>query len=118
MAGYDRLTVGGSLPLMGANREGMPAGTFVDGYVFDVGASWTWGDLSASLTWLQSVAEGDNTLATDDRRNTVQVSSSLILGLAVAVKGSLFWMSFDDETDLSANNFGEIGGVVGLVLRF
>lgn len=65
----------------------MPAATFVDGYGFDGGASWTWGDLSASLTWLQSVAEGDNTIATDDRRNTVQVSSSLILGLCCPCQG-------------------------------
>lgn len=65
----------------------MPAGTFADGYVFDVGASWTRGDLSASLTWLQSVAEGDDTIATDDRRNTVPVSNSLILGLCCPCRG-------------------------------
>ncbi|MCP5370576.1 MAG: porin [Hyphomicrobiales bacterium] len=118
LAGYGAWSVGGSLALLGADREGEVAGTFLDGYIFDVGVSWKRGALATSLVWLHSVAEGSNAIDADDRRETVQASAALDLGPGVALKGSLFWMLYDDETSLPANNNEGFGGVLGMVVQF
>ena len=112
------LTFGGSAVLNDEHQKFPESGTFADGITFDVGVAYEVDAYAASITWLRSELEGDNTIDAEDVKDSVMVSGSYAMGPGVDLKGSVFWVSYDDETSADANNNEGWGAVAGLALEF
>ncbi len=112
------LTVGGSAVLNDERLENAVSGTFADGIVFDVGVSYEVDAFAASVTWLRSELEGNSLVDAEDEKDSVMVSGAYSMGPGVTLAGSVFWVTYDDETTTNANNNEGWGGVAGLVLEF
>lgn len=116
---FEGITLGGGF-IHYDDRSTLVAGQTAsnDGYVFDVGGSYTTGPYSVSLTWLRSVQEGLLTNTNNDVKDQVMLSGAYNLGAGIDFKTSLFYADYDDETTVAANNNEGWGLVGGLQLTF
>lgn len=92
--------------------------TSASGVVWDAGLAYETGPYAVSLNYSRSRAEGSVLFAGDDTIEVLMLSGAYTMGPGVALKGSLFQVDYEDETNLAANENGGWGLVTGLALDF
>lgn len=107
--GYAGFVVGGAYRRYDAGDNSIN-----DGWAANIGVTYTTGPFAIGLSWHHSEAEGSTADGSEDKVDQVLASAAYTLGPGVDLIGSLFWIKYDDETGVDANNnegFGAIGGV-------
>ncbi len=119
--GYGGFTLGGSYANLNDTINSAADGAGAasqSGYASNVGLVYATGPYAASITWLRSETEGVISIDGEDEKDSVMLSGSYALGPGVDLKGSVFWVDYDDETAVQANNNDGWGAVAGLSLAF
>jgi outer membrane protein OmpU len=111
--GYAGFVVGGAYRRYDAGDNSIN-----DGWAANIGVTYTTGPFAIGLSWHHSEAEGSTATSGEDKVDQVLASAAYTLGPGVDLIGSVFWIKYDDETGVDANNNEGVGVVGGVRLSF
>ena len=111
--GYMGFVVGGAYRRYDAGDNNVN-----DGYAYSIGATYTTGPFAVGLSWHHSHTEGLTTAGVEDNVDQILLSGAYTMGPGVDLIGSIFYMKYDDNTSVEANNNKGVGAVGGVRLSF
>jgi predicted porin len=119
--GYAGFSVGGSYANEDSSR--LIGGQSVDGWSYDVGASYSTGPWAVGVTWFQSEVEGSSTTLVgpvtfgsgDDELTALEVGISYAVGPGITASLSGLWGEFEEE---DGDDSSSIVGIVGMKIGF
>ncbi len=114
VVGYAGFKLGGSFALEDSERLSS-AGQSVDGWSYDVGASYSTGPWSAGVIWFQSEVEGLPGVPGEDELSAFEVGVAYAVGPGITANLSGLWGEWEDE---GGDDQSGIVGILGMKIGF